>query len=119
MELLTKLKNYLNLKLARKIARRITKEYGTRIDSFKLENDGIIEFANWENPLVKPHKISQAEVDFFRAFIKEGDFTIDIGANIGDTTVPIAIATGKTGLTLAFDPNPFVFKVLEINSTLN
>jgi FkbM family methyltransferase len=119
MELFSNLKDYWNKKLARRKARRITAEYGTRIDSFKLEKDGDIQFANWENPLVKPHLVTQAEVDFFRAFIKEGDLTIDIGTNIGDTTVPIAIATGKTGITLGFDPNPFVFKVLGVNAKLN
>jgi FkbM family methyltransferase len=119
MELFANVKEYWNKKLARRNARRITAEYATRIDSFKLEKDGVIQFANWENPLVKPHLVTQAEVDFFRIFIKEGDLTIDIGTNIGDTTVPIALATGKSGITLGFDPNPFVFKVLGVNSTLN
>ena len=44
---------------------------------------------------------------------------IDIGANIGDTTVPMALAAGSTGITLGFDPNPYVFKILEKNTTLN
>jgi FkbM family methyltransferase len=119
MGLFNQLAEYWNKKLARRKARRITQEYGSRLDSFQLERDGLIEFANWDNPLVKPHTVSQAEVDFFRLFITEGDFTIDIGANIGDTTVPISLATGKAGLTLAFDPNPFVSAVLERNSKLN
>lgn len=119
MNLVNKFKEYWRKKRLRRLARRVTQEYGARIDTFDLVKDGNIQFANWENPLVKPHKVSQEEIDFFRILIKEGKLTIDIGANIGDTTVPIALATGKAGLTLAFDPNPFVFKVLEINSKLN
>ncbi|RRB02774.1 hypothetical protein [Larkinella rosea] len=36
---------------------------------------------------------------------------------MGDTTM--AFAVGKTGLVLAFDPNPLVFKILEKNASLN
>lgn len=78
-----------------------------------------MEFAEWENPLVKMPPLSQSMVDFFKKFIQKGDTVIDIGANIGDTTVPMALATGQTGLTVAFDPNPFVFKGLEQNARLN
>ena len=110
---------YFKKSFRRKVARRVTKEYPYSIVRFELEQEGIIEFANWENPLVSPVSISQSDIDFFRKFVKEGDFIIDIGANIGDTTVPMAIAAGKDGLTLGFDPNPFVYKILEVNSKLN
>jgi FkbM family methyltransferase len=110
---------YFKESFKRKVARRITKEYPFSILRFELEQEGIVEFANWENPLVSPVSISQSDIDFFRKFIKEGDFIIDIGANIGDTTVPMAIAAGKDGLTLGFDPNPYVYKILEVNSKLN
>jgi FkbM family methyltransferase len=44
---------------------------------------------------------------------------IDIGANIGHMSVQMALVTGPTGLTLAFDPNPFVFEILSENANLN
>lgn len=111
--------NYFRNSFRRKKARRITKEYPARIDTFDLGDKGKIEFANWTNPLVRQIKIDADTIDFFKQFIKEGDFAIDIGANIGETTVPIALCTGATGLTLGFDPNPFPFKILETNATLN
>lgn len=111
--------DYWRQSLARKKARRITQEYPTRIDTFQLPRDGEIQFANWENPLVKPVELTQTEIDFFRKFIKPGDTVIDIGTNIGDTTVPMGIAAGAEGLTLGFDPNPYVFKVMEKNAALN
>lgn len=110
---------YFKASFKRKIARRITKEYPHSISRFELEQEGVVEFANWENPLVTALTVSQSDVDFFRKFIKKGDFVIDIGANIGDTTVPIALAAGKEGLTLGFDPNPIVYKILEANAALN
>lgn len=103
----------------RKIARRITKEYPTTIDFFDTKAYGKIKFANWDNPLVEKKDIPEDSIEFFKKFIKEGDLVIDIGANIGHTSVPMSVACGKTGLTLSFDPNPFVFKVLAENATLN
>jgi FkbM family methyltransferase len=114
-----KLTNYFRESLRRRKARRITQEYPAIIDVFDLKDEGKIEFANWDNPLVTPLYINQEMVDFFKKFIKKGDLVIDIGANVGDTTVLMALAAGKTGLTLGFEPNPYVFKILEKNTSLN
>jgi FkbM family methyltransferase len=110
---------YLKASLQRKKARRTTREYPAKIDSFDLKGFGKIEFANWDNPLIAPLKLDADIIDFFKQFIKEGDLAIDIGANIGDTTVPMALCTGNSGLTIGFDPNPYVYKILEKNATLN
>ena len=111
--------NFLKRSLARKRARRITNEYSYNIETFHLQDEGDIQFANWLNPLVKNKIITQSEINFYKIFIKPGDMAIDIGTNIGDTTVPMALAAGKSGLTLGFDPNPFVYKILEANAKLN
>lgn len=111
--------NYLRNSIKRKIARRITKEYPIKIDTFHVEEYGEIQFANWENPLVAKKEINQNYIYFFKNFIKAGDFVIDIGANIGHMTVPMSVICGNYGLTLAFDPNPYVFRILEKNTGLN
>ena len=113
------LKNLVDRTLARKKARRYTQEYGHTLDTFQLVDAGEIRFANWTNPLIKPKTITQEEVNFFKKFIPEGSLCVDIGTNIGDTTVPMALAAGKRGTTLGFDPNPFVYKILEENVKLN
>ena len=110
---------YLKNSFLRKKARRITKEYPPIIEDFDLGSFGIFQFANWSNPLVPRITIDRPMIEFYNQFIKDGDLAIDIGANIGDTTVPMAISTSKNGLTIGFDPNPYVFKILEKNSTLN
>jgi len=110
---------YFKNSFARKKARRKFNSYGFRVDKFQLSNNETVEFANWLNPLVKPKTVTQKEIDFFRKYIPTGSFAIDIGANIGDVTVPMAIAAGSTGLVLGFDPNPHVFKILQANAALN
>ena len=111
--------NYLKKSFARKMARRFTKEYPSIIHTFDLGKYGKIQFANWSNPLVSPIEIDCSMVEFFNQFIKEGDLAIDIGSHIGDTTVPMALCTGKSGLTIGFDPNGYVFKILQQNANLN
>jgi len=107
--------------LVRKKARRITQEYPPKVETFQIDQHGAVEFANWTNPVVAhmQTKLSSSMIGFFKQFIKEGDLAVDIGANIGDTTVPIALSTGSTGLTIGFDPNPYVFKILQKNASLN
>lgn len=114
-----KVLSYLKESFRRRKARRFTQEYPAKINSFDLKDEGKVDFANWDNPLVSPLLINQEMVDFFKKFIKKGDLVIDIGANIGDTTVLMALAAGSSGITLGFEPNPFVYKILEKNASLN
>jgi FkbM family methyltransferase len=112
----------LNL-IRRKIEERREKkrfhEYQFQVVDFQLAKDGRVQYAQWLHPGEFGNEVRQENVDFYREFVKEGDFIIDIGANEGDTTVPMALAAGKKGLTLALEPNPHVFKVLEANAGLN
>ena len=94
-------------------------EYGHELREFQLALDGRIEFAQWLHPNDRPTLITQSAVDALRGFINPGDFVIDVGAHTGDTTLPMALAAGPTGCTLAVEPNPHVFKVLEQNALLN
>ncbi|GAB4040187.1 FkbM family methyltransferase [Spirosoma jeollabukense] len=110
---------YLKESFARKKARRVTAKYPYEIDSFQLATEGEVQFANWRNPLIPPQNITQSEINFFRRFATPGSFSIDVGANIGDTTVPMALAVGKDGLTLGFEPNPVTYEILEANARLN
>ena len=110
---------YLIESFRRKIARRYTQKYPIQIENFDIIGLGRVQFANWKNPLVKPKEISTSSIAFFKKFLNEGDLAIDIGANIGHMTTQIALASGKNGITLAFDPNPFVFEILLKNAKLN
>ncbi|HSF45333.1 MAG TPA: FkbM family methyltransferase [Chitinophagaceae bacterium] len=111
--------NTLKQLLGRSNLKNTFKEYGFYIDSFDIEGTGKLNFAQWEHPFAQPFIMSKGNIDFYRQFIKPGDFVIDIGAHTGDTTVPMAVAAGKGGTVLALEPNKYVFRVLEENAKLN
>ena len=94
-------------------------EYGFDIRRFDLPHEGSVEYAQWLHPLETPKTITQEAVDAMRRIVSPGDFVIDIGAHTGDTTLPMALAAGPTGCVLALEPNPYVFKVLAKNASLN
>jgi FkbM family methyltransferase len=99
--------------------KKIFSEYGYKIDSFSLQKFPEVEFAQWQHPFCEPFQLRDSSVDFYRTLVKPGDFIIDIGAHLGDTTVPMALAAGKEGCVLALEPNRYVFKILEKNASLN
>ncbi len=102
--------DYFKKSFARKKARRKFQTYAYEIKSHILEEEGKVEFANWLNPLVFHPVPTQESVNLFRKFITPGSLCIDIGAYIGDTAVPMSLASGREGLTLAFEPNPHTYK---------
>jgi FkbM family methyltransferase len=95
------------------------KEYGFTVAAYEMPLEGRIEVAEWQHPLAYRAAPSQVTVTQLRRFLNPGDVAIDIGAHTGDTTLPIALAVGPSGLVLALEPNPYAFPVLERNSTLN
>ena len=94
------------------------KVFGTRIQRIELP-EGTVEYARWLAPEAKDLRLAAEELAQLRRFIGEGDFAIDVGAQVGDSTLPIALACGVTGLVLALEPNPYTFKILAANSKLN
>lgn len=52
---------------------------------------------------------------FFK--IKEGDTVLDVGACIGDTTVPMAIKAGPKGKVIAVEPDPSNARYLKLNTS--
>lgn len=94
-------------------------EYGYHINRFDLPTDGRVDYAQWEHPQETEKRLEQQTVDGVRAFVQPGDFALDIGAHTGDTTLPMALAAGPSGLVLALEPNPFVYRILATNAGLN
>lgn len=91
------------------------------IREFALDDAGPVQFAQWLHPSARrrPTRLTPAMVAALRAFLRPGDFAIDVGAHGGDSTLPIAIAVGASGLVLALEPNPYAFNVLVANAGLN
>jgi FkbM family methyltransferase len=64
-----------------------------------------------------PHEAG--EVKFLESIAKEGMHVIDIGANIGITTVAISKRIGRRGKLYSFEPTPDYFNVLKDNISTN
>jgi len=95
------------------------RDLGFRTVTYALPDEGEVCYAEWLHTASENPVITQAQVDFFKRFIRPGALAIDIGAHEGDTTVPMALAAGPGGMVLGIEPNPYVFKVLAVNATFN
>lgn len=91
--------------------------YFAIVEEFDLGKWGWIKFAQWGHPHEHRKVFDERQIDWIAQFIKPGDSAIDIGAFIGDTAIPMAVAAGTTGHILCFEPNPASFEVLELNAS--
>jgi len=64
-----------------------------------------------------PHE--PGEVKFLESIVKEGMNVIDIGANVGITTVTVARKIGRRGKLYSFEPTPEYFNILKENISSN
>jgi FkbM family methyltransferase len=62
---------------------------------------------------------SESEVAVLRAFLRPGDTALDIGANIGDLTLPMARIVGDSGRVYAVESHIDNYHVLCANMALN
>jgi FkbM family methyltransferase len=61
----------------------------------------------------------EGEVALFRDWLRPGDVALDVGANIGTLTIPMAQIVGPTGMVYAFEPQRYIFQILCGNVALN
>ena len=62
---------------------------------------------------------AQYEIDACLQFIKQGDIVIDVGANIGTFTIPIARRVGPDGGVVCIEPERHCFACLSANIAIN
>ena len=61
-------------------------------------------------------EIHSSKHGYFRYFgIEEGEVVVDVGANIGQITLPMAQRTGKEGKVIAIEPDPENLFLLKLN----
>jgi FkbM family methyltransferase len=68
---------------------------------------------------LKEHDHEGAEVKYLESIVEDGMNVIDIGANIGITTVTIAKNIGEAGRVFAFEPVAEYFNILKKNISAN
>ena len=99
------------------------RHFGYTTRSIELHDRSHLTVTDWQHPRLgegrdlyaSMHELIQAH----RELIDDGDFCIDIGAHVGDTTLPMGVAAGTSGCVLALEPNPYVYHVLENNARTN
>lgn len=111
--------NYIKRKIQKLKQKRTFLEYGSEEKTFEIDDIGTVKYAQWQHPFEQPKFITNSNVNFYKKLAKPGAMIVDIGAHTGDTTVPMALAVGKSGLVLALEPNKYVYKILQKNASLN
>ena len=61
----------------------------------------------------------EPEVEILDELVSRGDFVVEVGANIGALTVPLAQFVGEKGHVIAFEPQHILFQNLCANLALN
>jgi FkbM family methyltransferase len=69
--------------------------------------------------LVTYGEYSEGEVEVFRKVLKTGDVAIDVGANIGALTIPMARLVGAKGVVYAFEASAVNLTLLRENVEQN
>ncbi len=64
-------------------------------------------------------EFSEGEAALFNQICKEGDFVVDIGANIGAHTLVFSNLVGPKGRVYAYEPQRVVFQTLCANMAIN
>lgn len=61
---------------------------------------------------------SPDEREALTAFLSPGDIVVQVGANIGALTIPLARAVGPTGHVFAFEPQELMHRMLQANTMM-
>ena len=94
------------------------KSFGLDVVNINYGDNQTCEWALWKNPKC-PALPKIEDYDVLKSFLEPGDFAIDLGAHVGDTTLPMALCVGKKGIVLALEPNLATYEILQANSELN
>lgn len=81
---------------------------------WRLDLDEGIDFSIYLLGAFEPRTVRT-----YARFVRPGATVLDIGANIGAHTLPLARLVGPAGRVFAFEPTDFAFSKLEANMGLN
>lgn len=83
--------------------------FGQHIQDTGLEMEHLAEYGEWENN----------NVEFLLELINEGNLVLDVGAHVGEYTVPFAQKVGPTGRVIALETQRDDFQSLSTNLAIN
>jgi FkbM family methyltransferase len=95
----------------------------TRLSSlFRIQQNGFrlrfypsnLLYVLWKDP----HERDD-DINFLRAYLRQGDIVVDIGANVGNTALAASVSVGSNGRVYAMEAHPKTFQYLTGNVDLN
>lgn len=69
----------------------------------------LFDYGEWAEP----------EFALLRQMLRPGEVVIEVGANIGTLTIPMARAVGPEGQCFAVEAQPYMYRLLNANAALN
>lgn len=82
--------------------------------SWELDLSEGIDFSLWVTGVFE-----RTTMEAYSAWIRDGAVVLDVGANIGAHTLPLARLAGASGKVFAFEPTIFAYEKLKKNISLN
>jgi FkbM family methyltransferase len=64
-------------------------------------------------------EIENAEISFYKSYLRNGMTVFDVGSNIGDAAITFGKIIGDTGALHCFEPGEYAFKKLVDNTSKN
>lgn len=107
--------------LARMVRRVYLRKSRNQIETEVLGNTMCLDPYEWVDGdlLFCPHLCDFKEIAFLKRVLKPGGTFLDIGANIGFYSLIASRLVGKNGCVLSIEADPFNYKKLKHNISLN
>ena len=100
--------------IAKKIIRDVTwGRITTKFVSYPWFGQNIIIPRDWMGALMKSWE--PQSIDYLSKYVRKGDIAVDVGACFGLYTVIFSKIVGNDGLVYAFEPDPYMFRLLQEN----
>ena len=88
---------------------------------YVVRTDGNVVYVPEHVDVTAGHRLFKpaASIAMIGTLCRPGDCVLDIGANVGDWALPMALAVGPQGKVLAFEPVPYLVQALVKTARIN
>ena len=88
---------------------------------YVVRTDGNVVYVPQHVDVTAGHRLFKpaTSIGMVETLCRPGDCVLDIGANVGDWTLPLALAVGPRGKLLAFEPVPYLAQALVKTARIN
>ena len=86
-----------------------------------VRTDGQIVYVPAHVDVTAGHRLFKPAtfIELIGPLCRPGDWVLDVGANVGDWTLPMALRVGRQGKVLAFEPIPYLAETIAKTARIN